>query len=186
MNAKRTLLSLLILLLPASLPAQEADDSDDRSNERPAKRWMSQVPDGDRPMRGPNAQGRNALGPGRRGPNTLGQNPSGRAGAMQQMDPEKLAERLLSQFDEDGDTRLNATELATLLTELRGRLRGMGAAQMVGPRAGADAADVDSQMSAPRRRAYGGNSKAGKSRPGATNDDAQVGGDDPIRPGSKS
>lgn len=50
------------------------------------------------------------------------------AQGRRQADPEKLAAKMLEEFDSNGDEKLNARELAALLTSMRDR-RGRGSAQ---------------------------------------------------------
>lgn len=123
---------------------------------------------------GANRQGR----PGQGGP---GQGRPGGQGGAGQIDPAKLVERMMSQFDKDGDQKLDANELKELLVSMRSRGRGMG-----GP-GGADAAG---QMRRPGARpgAEGRPGGAGGQKRGnrGQQDAGPKGGTVPVRPGSKN
>lgn len=96
-------------------------------------------------------------GAGRRGREDGARGPRGPRGDM---DPQQFVARLMQQFDKDGDQKLDAKELTSMLTAMRER-RGAGPGMMGRPGAGKEG--------------------AGRRRP--NNDDGgQPGGDKPRRP----
>ncbi len=131
-----------------------------RENQRGDRKTALQR-DGKGPMR---PQVRNGAGPGQR----------------QQMDPARMAERMMEEFDRNSDGQLNAKELTALLTALRDR-RGMAAGQAGRPAVGGQLRDrrpMNAEGKPGNQRAEG----KGRQRRGSDLDAAEVGGDKPNRP----
>ncbi len=107
-----------------------------------------------------------------------GGNQGGPRGGMDQRDPAQLVGRMMSQFDKDGDEKLDVTELTALMQSLRERRGG----QAGGPRGGAG------QAGGPRGKA--GGPRGGQGRPdgargrrgGDSDGQGTKGGERPKRP----
>jgi hypothetical protein len=84
-----------------------------------------------------------------------------------QRDPQQMAAMMLKRFDQDGDQKLDTTELAAMLTAMRGMARRGGPGQ--------DAAGRDAAGQGPRRR-------PGAARGGQKGPAAKPGGERPKRP----
>jgi EF hand len=57
------------------------------------------------------------------------QDGQGRIGMLKNVDPSKIVERMMQEFDKDGDQKLDSKELTALLTSMRERMgQGFGAA----------------------------------------------------------
>lgn len=130
-------------------------------------------------QRGPNGFGqRGQNGFGQRGARENARGTGGMpGGGFMNLDPTLVAKRMMSQFDKDGDDKLDQTELLAMLTTLREQ-RGVGA------QSGNDT-DRDS-MKRGRGRMQGdregGQRPTRKRRPQNDNDDAEPGGTKPQRP----
>ena len=134
--------------------------------------------------------GQTRRGMGREGQRPMGQRsveqrPGGPgANAMMNMDPAKIAQRMMSRFDKDGDAKLNQSELLAMLTSMRER-RGMGQgtgneADRDGGQRGKGRPRGDSKRGDNERA---NNERASKKRrPQNDNDEAEPGGTEPLRP----
>lgn len=115
------------------------------------------------------------MGQKRQGPGGPGQ----QKGRFGQMNPDAMAARMIKQFDNDGDQKLDATELIGLLAQLRERMA-------AGPRQGRGEG-----LGKPGQGAgQGGEFNRSRSRQRPSRDSgptagAEVGGDKPARPPSK-
>ena len=84
-----------------------------------------------------------------------------------QIDPARMVERMMQEFDKDGDQKLDATELTALLSKLRD-LRGRFAGQ--------------SSELTPEGKPQNRNRPGNKGKRGNDSAEPQAGGDTPIRP----
>ena len=87
-----------------------------------------------------------------------------------QRNPADMASRMIQQYDKDGDQKLNAGELAAMLTAMRerGANRGQGPPQRPG-----------------MERGKPGQNSQGKGRRRQDNENAAPGGEKPKRPASE-
>lgn len=133
---------LLSLTLAAPLSAN-ADDNAPRSQERPGDRpsLRERLAEGDRPGRGE----------GNQRPGFAGR------------DPEQIATMMIRQFDKDGDSKLDAKELAAMMTAMRER--GAGMMGRPGANPGADGARMREMMENRRRGTAEGADQPGGVRP---------------------
>jgi len=189
--------------------AQPQRDSQDERRGRPGERGRDAKP-GDRPegrpgrrpgqndpqgpaVRGQDRQAGDRPGQaGQGGPAGGGQGRGGQGRGMQQMDPARVAARMLETFDKDGDSKLDANELTALLAAMRDGRGGMGrggmspeeirSRRMDAMRGGRDGDQKAGDTGSQRRRGAGGKSRSR----GGDIEGAEAGGDRPKRPASSS
>lgn len=131
--------------------------------------------DGDRPQRGSGARGNADAAKGKGADRQAGMRPDAmnrRGGPLMQADPEAVAAKMMEQFDKDGDSKLDASELVALLKSLRERAQGQGNGRPGMQRPG-------------MQRAGGDADKRMRGRNGEDSQGALPGGDKPKRPGSE-
>ena len=121
---------------------------------------------------------------GRRGPGGQG----GPGGAMGQRDPAEMVARMMSEFDQDGDQKLDATELTALLQNMRSR-RGQAMGQGPGQRRGAGQGRPGAGQGGGRPGGAGqgrpGGRPGGKGRRGGDEEQDVAGGKVPKRPAAE-
>ena len=147
---------------PAAAASPDAQNSqkDGEQTGQERRRQRGDRADSDGRQRGPNAQ--------------RGQQGNGQQRQRPQMDPAKMVERIMGQFDKDGDSKLDANELTAMLTAMRER--GMGRAFGAGQgRPGQKPGDDRGQQG---KRKRGG-------KDGDQTDASEAGGDRPVRPPRK-
>lgn len=154
-----------------NLAAQQGGKGDAAGRQRRGKGQFG----GNRGSR--DAQGKGAQGPGgQAGPaGRIGQGRRGPGGG-QNGDPAAFVGKMIERFDQDGDQKLDAQELAALLQEMRQR-RGAGG----GPGAGRPGTD-GSSSGRPGRRPQG--DRARSKRDTGSDQLGAPGGDKPKRPGT--
>ncbi|WP_404310337.1 EF-hand domain-containing protein [Neorhodopirellula lusitana] len=104
------------------------------------------------------------------------------SGAALNLDPAKIAERMMQSFDKDGDQKLDQTELTAMLTSLRERRGGReGGAGLGNARDGA-AQRQPGRMQRGQGDAQRGNREFKSRRPKGDTEGAQPGGEVPQRP----
>ncbi len=157
----------------------------DQEGDRPAGRPGRP---GGRPEEGESQRGRGGRPSGAAEGGTRGaaEGRPGQGRGMQQMDPARLAARMLETFDKDGDKKLNAEELTALLTQMRsgrgGAMRGdmspeeMRRRRMEAMRGGEAGAEKAGDSAPERKRRSAGGR-------GGDIEGAEAGGDRPKRPG---